>query len=99
MSREILKYNIIFIFITLFLNQDIVAQGSPPPPGGPNGNPSCWPPSPTCDPGAPIPINEGITLLLISGLWFVITQNKKNKKNKKNKHYEKDINNTNSSTK
>lgn len=72
------KYRIIFIFIFLLFNQNVVAQGSPPPPpGGVNGGPSCWPPSPTCDPSTSVPINEGLVLLLIFGLGYVFIQNKK----------------------
>lgn len=72
------KYSIIFIFF-LFIQADAMAQAPPPPPngGGGSGGPSCWPPSPTCDPAAPVPINEGLLLLLIAGLGVVFLQNKK----------------------
>jgi hypothetical protein len=68
---------IVTILFTI-TSQNVMAQGSPPPPpGGVNSGPSCWPPSPTCDPSTPVPINEGLVLLLIFGLGFVFIQNKK----------------------
>ena len=73
------KYGIIFIFF-LFIQAGVMAQAPPPPPnggGGGDAGPSCWPPSPTCDPAAPVPINEGLLLLVIAGLGVVFLQNKK----------------------
>jgi hypothetical protein len=71
------KYSTIFIFIFfLFTQADIMAQ-APPPPGGFEGGASCWPPSPSCDPVSPVPINKGLVFLIIAGLGVVFLQNKK----------------------
>ena len=71
------KYIIIFI-VLLFTSIEFMAQGSPPPPpGGTNGGPTCWPPSPDCNPSSPVPINEGLWLLVLIGGGYLLYKNKK----------------------
>jgi hypothetical protein len=68
-----MKKYIIFYIVSLFTIGGFVAQGPPPPPGGP----SCWPPSANCDPVTPVPLNDGIWLLFLFGGGYVLYKNRK----------------------
>lgn len=65
------------LFLTLvFFSVDLFAAGPPAPPGG-GGGPACWPPS-TC-----IPIDGGLSFLLLAGALYggkKIYDTSKNKK-------------------
>ena len=67
---KIIKLNFL-IPILLFININIYAVA--PPPGGPpikGGGRPCWPPP--C-----VPINKGISLLMVVGVLFVYHKNKR----------------------
>jgi hypothetical protein len=74
LTRKTIAKTILFIFITIGMFKNILAQAGPP--GGGTGDPPCWPPS-SCDPA--IPINNGLFLLLIVGFILAFYFIKKNK--------------------
>ena len=57
----------LILIVVLGFSNTIKAQ--PGPPGG-GGNPPCWPPSPTCPPDEPIPLNNELVILLLGGLTY-----------------------------
>lgn len=57
---EIIK-SLIFLMVLLFIGIDFFAAGPPGPPGGGGPPGGCWPPS------ACIPIDGGISYLLVLG--------------------------------
>ena len=66
--------NILFILAILF---SFAVYSQPPPPNG--GGPSCWPPSPACNPGAAVPINNELIILVVLalslGIWYQYRNN------------------------
>ncbi|MBI2968093.1 MAG: hypothetical protein HYY40_09815 [Bacteroidetes bacterium] len=50
----------IYLLLFILVSSMVYAGGPPPPPG----NPPCWPPN------ACVPIDNGILILLFSGLMF-----------------------------
>jgi hypothetical protein len=61
------------LIIFLLISSPLFSQG----PWGPGGNPGGGGGQPPCFPPPCVPINQGISLLLIAGLLLVINQIKK----------------------
>lgn len=59
-----LKILTVFIFLAFFATMDLFAAGPPGPPGGGGPPGGCWPPS-SC-----IPIDGGLSFLLIAGVAY-----------------------------
>lgn len=64
--KEVKKYIkplVLLLFLLVTFNIDLLAGGPPGPPGGGGGGPpgGCWPPS------ACIPIDGGLSFLLLAG--------------------------------
>lgn len=59
--RPILK--LIFLLFSLSVMNEVLAQGPPGPPTGGPGGPGCWPPP--C-----VPIDGGISVLLVAGALY-----------------------------
>lgn len=67
--KEVKKYIkpvALLFFLVVTFNLDILAGGPPGPPGGGGGGPpgGCWPPS------ACIPLDGGISFLLLAGVAY-----------------------------
>lgn len=63
--KEFIKknaYTILLLLLVSFFSLDIQAAGPPGPPGG-GGGPGCWPPP--C-----VPIDGGLSLLLLAGVAY-----------------------------